>query len=199
MLACLPSACGAWPGSDMDPLLTILKRLLDQRVELVIVGGMAAMYHGSTMVTQDIDFCVPFDVPTMTGIIAALRPIRPTFRMRPDRMPMYDDPERLARLNLLAIETESGIVDFLKEVSGVGEFAEAAAQSEPIEVAEGIVCPVLTLEALINAKRAAGRPKDRLAVTVLESLRGKLRQLNLPFDEPKPKIPDSDRSPDPPV
>jgi hypothetical protein len=108
MLACLPSACVAWPGSDMDPLLTILKRLLDQKVELVIVGG----------------------------IIEALRPIRPT---------------------------------------------------------------VLTLEALINAKRAADRPKDRLAVTVLESLRGKLRQLNLPFDEPKTRTPDSDQSPDPPV
>jgi hypothetical protein len=199
MLACLPSACGAWPESDMDPLLTILKRLLDQKVELVIVGGMAAMYHGSTVVTQDIDFCVPFDVPTMAGIIEALRPIKPTFRMRPDRMPMYDDPARLAGLNLLAIETESGVVDFLKEVSGVGMFPEAAAQSEPIQVAEGVVCRVLTLEALINAKRAAGRPKDRLAVTVLESLRGKLRQLNLPFDEPQPRTPDSDRSPNPPV
>jgi hypothetical protein len=201
MLACLPSACGVWPESDMDPLLMILKRLIDQRVELVIVGGMAAMCHGSLIVTQDIDFCVPFDVPTMSRIIAALGAIKPTFRMRPDRMPMYDDPDRLARLNLLAIETELGVVDFLKEVSGVGAFAEVAAQSEPIEVAEGIICRVLTLDALIDAKRAAGRPKDRVAVTQLEALRQKFhhRQLNLPFDEPKPKKPDSDQSPDRPV
>jgi hypothetical protein len=163
----------------------ILKRLLDQQVELVIVGGMAAMYHGSTMVTQDIDFCIPFDIPTMTRVIEALRPIKPTFRMRPDRMPMYDDPARLARLNLLAIETEWGVVDFLNEVSGVGRFPEVFAHSEPIEVAEGIVCRVHTLEALISAKRAAGRPKDRMAVVMLERLRDKLR--NRPIDPPPPE------------
>ena len=39
----------------MDPLLTILKQLLDHQVEPVIVGGMAAMYRGSSIVTQDID------------------------------------------------------------------------------------------------------------------------------------------------
>lgn len=38
MLACLPSACGAWPGSDMDPLLTILKRLLDGEI-----GGICSL------------------------------------------------------------------------------------------------------------------------------------------------------------
>jgi hypothetical protein len=53
----------------MDPLLTILKRLLDHKVEFVVIGGMAAMYHGSALVTQDIDFCVPFDVDTMASML----------------------------------------------------------------------------------------------------------------------------------
>jgi len=181
----------------MDPLLMILKRLLDHEVELVIVGGMAAMYHGSTMVTQDIDFCIPFDIPTMTRVIEALRPIKPTFRMRPDRMPMYDDPARLARLNLLAVETEWGVVDFLNEVSGVGRFTEVFSQSEPIEVAQGIVCRVLTLDALISAKRAAGRPKDRMAVVMLETIRQKLRDHQSEEPSQSPKTPDSNQSPDP--
>jgi len=183
----------------MDPLLMILKRLLDEHVELVIVGGMAAMFHGSTIVTQDIDVCVPFDVPTMTRVIAALRPIRPTFRMRPDRMPMYDDPERLAKLNLLAIETEWGVIDFLNEVSGVGRFPDVVAKSESVNVGDGVTARILSLDALIDAKRAANRPKDRLAVTTLEALRRRFptRQLNLPFSDPK--IPDSSQSPDPPA
>jgi hypothetical protein len=169
----------------MDPLLTILKRLLDHDVELVMVGGMAAMFHGSTIVTQDIDFCVPFDVPSMTKLLAALDGVKPTFRMRPDRMPIYTDPARLARLNLLAVETTLGVVDFLNEVSGVGRFPEVAAHSEMIEVIEGVSCRVLTLDALIDAKRAAGRPKDKIAVHQLEALRRDLQS------RPKPPPPDS--------
>jgi hypothetical protein len=166
----------------MDPLLTILKRLLDNKVDLVMIGGMAAMFHGSTTVTWDIDFCVPLDEPTMAKILAAIRDIKPTFRMRPDKMPLWDDPRRLAGLNLLAVETHLGIVDFLKEVSGVGDFAQVAACSQIVEAAPGVSCKILTLDALIEAKRAAGRPKDRAAVVQLEIIR---RGLQPP---PKPSV-----------
>src|SRR5689334_16061509 len=117
----------------MDPLLTILKRLLDHNVEFVVIGGMAAMYHGSSVVTQDIDFCVPFDAETMARVLQALRDIRPTFRQRPGRLPLWNDPARLAGLNVLLVDTDEGPVDFLKEVAGVGAYPEVAAASTLIE------------------------------------------------------------------
>jgi predicted nucleotidyltransferase len=155
----------------MDPLLTILKRLLDQKVEFVVIGGMAAMYHGSSVVTQDIDFCVPFDADTMARILEALRDIRPTFRQRPDRLPLWKDPARLAGLNLILVDTDEGPVDFLKDVAGVGTYPEVAAASTEIQPELGLAFRILNLDALIAAKRAAGRRKDMIALPDLEALR----------------------------
>ena len=165
----------------------ILKRLLDQQVELVIIGGYAAALHGSGMTTQDVDFCVPFNAETMAKILAALRDLKPTFRQRLDRMPLWDDPNRLAGLRLLLVDCEWGAVDFLKDVAGIGQYPEALAQSETVDIGEGIVCRMLTLDATIAAKRAAGRQKDMLAVRALEVVRRNL----------KPKTPDSNQPPDP--
>lgn len=44
----------------MEPLLLILKRLVDRKVEFVLIGGMAAIAHGAEVVTQDVDVCIPF-------------------------------------------------------------------------------------------------------------------------------------------
>lgn len=180
----------------MDPLLTILKRLLDQQVDLVMVGGMAAMFHGSPLVTQDIDFSIPFDAPTFSKVLSALRDVRPTFRQRPDRLPLWDDPERLAKLNVLLVETDLGNVDFIRDVTGVGSFQEAYAQSESVEVAPGISCRILNLDALIAAKRAAGRPKDVTGVHHLEAIRKALGESKPPN---APKTPDSGPPPGLPV
>jgi hypothetical protein len=55
------------------------------------------------------------------------------------------------------------------EVAGLGAYQEVLAHSEPMELF-GFSCHVLTLEGLLAAKRAAGRPKDALLVAELEAL-----------------------------
>lgn len=37
---------------------TLLRRLVDRGVRFVLVGGFAAVAHGSTRVTRDIDLCL---------------------------------------------------------------------------------------------------------------------------------------------
>lgn len=182
----------------MDPLLTILTRLLDQKVDLVLVGGMAAIIHGSPVVTHDIDFCIPFDEPTMERMLGALRDVHPTFRQRPDRLPLWNDPARLAQLNFLLVETTLGNVDFIKEVAGIGGLTEVAARSEDLEIASGVRCKVLTLDGLIVAKRAVARRKDLTALHHLEAIQKSLTQSHRPPPS-ETKTPDSDPPPDPPV
>ena len=77
-----------------SPLLELLKRLADAKVELVLIGGMAATVHGTTTVTYDLDVCVKFDTGTCERILTALRGLDPRQRMRPDRLPLPDDPAR---------------------------------------------------------------------------------------------------------
>lgn len=66
-------------------------------------------------------------------------------------------------------DTNIGDIDLLGEVAGVGTFAEVEQNSNEIEM-YGHKVRVISLEALINAKRAAGRVKDLLVLPELEAL-----------------------------
>ena len=153
----------------MDQMTQLLKRLTDSGVEFVLIGGMAAVAHGSSLVTKDVDVCAPLAQPNLSNILTALRGINPKLRMRPDRMALPDDPERLQGLNNLYLVTDLGIIDFLTELSGVGTYAEVVPHSRPADLG-GFVCRILDLDALISSKRAAGRPKDLRALPELEAL-----------------------------
>jgi hypothetical protein len=63
-----------------------------------------------------------------------------------------------------------GEVDLIGEVTGVGDYTQAAVASAPVELF-GRQYAVLTLDALIESKRAAGRPKDLQVLPKLEALR----------------------------
>ena len=67
------------------------------------------------------------------------------------------------------LETDRGNVDLLGEVAGLGTYEQVQAGAVPIELV-GVTCAVLSLDKLIAAKRAAGRPKDLLVLPELEAL-----------------------------
>ena len=79
----------------MDSIRQILARLNEHDVEFVIIGGVAAILHGSARATLDIDICAPLVEPNLSRILSALRGINPKWRMRPDRPPFPDDPAKL--------------------------------------------------------------------------------------------------------
>jgi len=154
-----------------------LKRMNDSGVRYVLIGGVAGTVHGSPLITEDIDLCAPLDQDNLARILAALKGLNPRFRMRPDKLPVPDDPARLAGFRNLNLLTDLGIIDILSEVTGLGNYEVVLEQTEPKEI-EGLLCSVLTLNALIVAKRAAGRRKDLRAVEELEALRRRIDERN---------------------
>ena len=157
----------------------LLKRLNDAGVDYVIVGGIAAILHGSPRMTIDIDVCAPLTEPNLSRILLVLRGLHPKFRMRPDKLPMPDDASRLQGFKNLNLDTDLGILDILTEITGVGSFQDVFKESESKDV-DGIPCRVLKLHALIASKRAANRAKDRLAVVELEALRQRIERRSQP-------------------
>ena len=63
-------------------LMQLLKRLSDEGVEFVVIGGVAAAIHGSPRRTQDVDALSRLGEPNLSKILAAIREIRPRLRMR---------------------------------------------------------------------------------------------------------------------
>jgi hypothetical protein len=85
-------------------------------------------------------------------------------------MPFIWDEQTLNQTSNLTLTTDLGNVDLLGEVKGLGGYAEARASSVVMNLF-GLQCRVLSLDALIETKRAAGRPKDLLVLPELEALR----------------------------
>ena len=158
----------------MASTLDFLKRLTDHNVEFVVVGGMAGILHGSSLVTQDLDLCAPMTPENINHILQALREIHPRFRMHPDRPPLPEDPARLAGFKNLYISTDLGEIDFLAEITGVGDFDTVSQSAIKVRVS-GVECRVIDIDSLILAKRAMGRAKDQQAAIELESIRDRDR------------------------
>ena len=146
----------------------LLHRLIDSRVDFVIVGGVAAVLQGASILTIDLDLCIPFSPENLSRLLPLLVDMDARFRAHPDRPRLTNDVERFASFRLLLLETALGPVDILREITGIGDFDEVARASTEIDLGE-FRCRVLGLEGLISTKRAVGRDKDLRVLAELEA------------------------------
>lgn len=152
---------------DLEKSLTCLN---ESGVQFVIVGGVAITIHGSAYVTSDLDFCYARDKENLTRLTRALSPFNPHLRGVPPGLPFRFDEETLRRGLNFTLTTDLGDIDLLGEIAGIGGYAEVLASSLPVELF-GCLFKVLTLDALIASKKAAGRLKDLQVLPELEALR----------------------------
>ena len=153
----------------MQNLAELTKRLIENRVEFVLVGGFAALAHGVMRSTRDVDICCRFSTENLMRIQKAFADLHPTHRPRTD-LPLELTPEQCATSKNLYLKTDLGVVDCLGEILGVGDFEEVLKHSVELELPVG-KCRVMDLDSLIAAKRAMGRDHDRLTVKDLEEIK----------------------------
>lgn len=68
----------------MKSLSELTRRLVEAQVEFVLIGGFAAVAHGATLVTRDVDICCRFTEENLKRIQSAVADLRPVHRFRPD-------------------------------------------------------------------------------------------------------------------
>ena len=154
----------------MIDLSNLIEKLLQYDVDFVIVGGFAAVAHGSTTLTQDVDICCNFSAENLMRLNDSLVDIHPVHRMTPQKLPLELTPESCTSLNNLYLDTDLGQLDCLSSVMGVGNFDQVRQSSCQISLPGG-PCRVLDLDALIESKKAMNRPRDLEAVLQLETIR----------------------------
>ena len=146
----------------------ILRLLVENRVEFVVVGGVAAVLQGASILTVDLGLCIPFSGENLSRLLPLLIRLDARFRAHPERPRLTADVEHFSAFRLLMLETALGPVDFLREITGIGGFREVADASHELDLGD-VRCRVLGLEGLILAKRAAGRDKDLRVLAELEA------------------------------
>jgi predicted nucleotidyltransferase len=147
-----------------------LRLLTQHQVEFVIVGGVAISAHGSSYLTYDLDVAYARTRDNFNRLADALAPYHPRPRDFPTDLPFVWDARTIKQGANFTLTTDLGNIDLLGEVTGLGGFEQVRAQSVVMTLF-GIQCRVLSLDALIIAKRAAGRTKDLLVLPELEALR----------------------------
>ena len=154
----------------------ILPVLTQSQVRFILVGGIAAIVHGLARLTYDVDVVYARDEENIRGLAAALRPYHPYLRGAPPGLPFrWDEATIQAGLNF-TLTTTLGDLDLLGEITGGGSYGELRPFSEEVQVF-GLPCRVVTLEKLIQLKRAAGRVKDLETIAELQALLEERRRM----------------------
>ena len=162
----------------MQNFRQLLQRLADSGLEFVIVGGYAAVTHGSSLVTRDLGICMDLSDETVGKLRAVLAPWNPKHRMTPQPLSFLEFPKTGPVQNLY-LRTDAGVIDILSSIAGVGDFARLRNKSENFEI-DSRVHHVISLEDLIVGKEAMGREKDLLAAKELRAIAAKRKKLENP-------------------
>lgn len=144
--------------------------LAENKVEFVIVGGVAISLHASAYITQDLDICYSRSNENIERLVNALRPFNPRLRNFPENLPFVFDNATLRNGTNFTFETTVGDINLLGEVKVLGNYADASKKSVVYQV-YGVQIKALNLDALIDTKSAAKRPKDHLVLPELLALR----------------------------
>jgi hypothetical protein len=155
----------------------LLRLLASSRVEFILVGGMAATVQGASRLTQDLDIVYSRARANLEQLVEGLAPYQPYLRGAPAGLPFRWDAETLERGLNFPLTTTLGDLDLLGEITGGGGYDDLVPRSSLIEVF-GTDCRCLDLPALIQVKRAAGRPRDLEALAELEALLEERRRLD---------------------
>lgn len=103
-------------------------------------------------------------------IAAAFASLHPYLRGAPPGLPFCWDADTIEHGLNVTLTTDLGAIGFLGEIAGGGTYEQLQSHIE-MKHAFGIEVPCLSLEKLIEVKRAAARRKDLEAIAELEALR----------------------------
>ena len=157
-----------WSLSRNVDIKKLLQSLLDNKVQFLVIGAWALPAHGYERMTGDVDIFIKPTEQNAQRTIKALRAIG--YRAIDEvTVPLLLSKKVLLRQYVLQTDIHSFVI-------GV-RFEEAWKKRIKTEI-KGVEVFVPSLDTLIAMKKAAGRPKDREDLRVLEKIREKKKRTN---------------------
>jgi predicted nucleotidyltransferase len=146
----------------VDDLKAVCKRLNDNGVKYILIGGFAMAYHGMPRMTEDIDLLVDPSSDNIERIKKALLFLK-------DRAVLEIKPYDVEQYSVVRIADEF-VIDLLKEACNL-RYEESIRTAEKLDM-DGVIIPVADIEAMIKTKQGI-RPKDKDDLNFLIQLKEK--------------------------
>ncbi|MBK9294081.1 MAG: nucleotidyltransferase [Oligoflexia bacterium] len=159
----------------MKNLNSLLKVLLENKIDFVLIGGYAAILHGASQVTQDLDICALLTDENINKLRQAFKDYHPIHRMNPSFKPSLNDyPKPGQKLENMYLATDIGVLDILENVKPIGDLNCVKAKAIRVKLF-GYDCQVISLDDLIEIKKSMPRAKDKTTLAELKHLKSKLK------------------------
>jgi predicted nucleotidyltransferase len=147
---------------NAEPFLAeIAGHLEELHFDVVLIGNAAAALQGAPVTTVDFDFMfrkTPVNLRKLKDLARRLNAVV----LRP-----YYPVSDLFRV----VRDDDGLqLDFMATIHGISSLARLKAGAQPVRIGAATLM-VAALEDVIRSKAAAGRPRDRAVLDVLERTR----------------------------
>ena len=158
---------------EPDAILATLDR---HEVRYVLIGGLAAVVHGSPFPTEDVDITPEASSGNLGRLSAALTELEARIRTDavPGGPPFSHDAESLAAAGIWNLETRHGSLDISMVPTGTLGFPDLSASATATDV-WGVTIAVASLADIIRSKQAANRLKDQRVLPVLREILARTR------------------------
>lgn len=162
--------------APLDPEC-IFAALDEHDVEYVLIGGLAAVLHGSSAMTNDADILPSKNEENLTRLSACLRSLDARLRSptEPDGGPFDPHPAFLASMEMLNMTTRCGDLDLTFRPAALDDYDAVRAASVMFEI-HGRQVRVASLDDIIRSKESADRPKDHATLPILRALREEIER-----------------------
>jgi hypothetical protein len=155
----------------------IFEVLVRHGVDFVVIGGIAVIGHGSTRITQDVDFVAATDPENLRRVEAALAELEARlWRVDAHLLGVDLDARTLAEGGNFTLVTRAGGLDFFNEVPGGAPYEQLRARSVVADLGGGLQIRIAGVDDLIAMKRAAGRPQDVRDIATLTHIERERRR-----------------------
>jgi hypothetical protein len=140
---------------------SILRALAEHHVEFVVIGGLAAVAHGSRRMTRDIDVVVSPDDENLSRLESALRDLGAVQLVEHPAEKQIEsaDIAMIALGTTLHTRSPAGRLDIVGAPAGAAPYPQLKRRAIRSKVG-GVDVNVAGLDDLIAMKRASGRPLD---------------------------------------
>jgi predicted nucleotidyltransferase len=155
-------------------LSAILEGLAQAGVEFILVGGLAAVVQGAPVTTMDVDIVHNRVSENIKKLLEFLKSIEAVHR-RPDDKIIEPTESHLSRHGHSLFTTRIGPLDVLAFIEKEQTYDDLIEHTIEIDF-RGKKIKVLTLQKLVEIKKASTHPKDKQRLLVLEET---LRQLEI--------------------